>query len=143
MLACCGLVLLSAASPAVAEQPGGDTKAAKPAKPALEKGMSAEAIIKLIGKPAEVKPIPVPEGETGKAETWIYRRDLGTRSIHVPIGTREVPAFAGIGVPESRQVSREIIYGMKTVRIYQVTSLLMFDGKLVVASQTQEKTENY
>lgn len=113
------------------------------AKRALEKGMPAEEIIKLIGKPAEIKPMPVPEGGTGKAEMWIYRRSGGTRSIQVPVGTRQVPGFVGINQELSAQHRTEVIYGPKTIRIFNVTSLLMFNDQLVLARQSQETEERY
>jgi hypothetical protein len=131
----------AAAAPAPAPAPG--AKPAKASRPALEKGMTAEQVLKLIGKPSEIKPMPVPEGGTGKAEMWIYRRDGGTRTVQVPIGTRQVPGFVGINQPLSEQHRTEVIYGPKTIKIYQVTSLLMFNDTLMLARQTQETEERY
>lgn len=130
-----------AAPPAAPAAAGAN--AAKPAKPALEKGMTAEQVIKLIGKPTEIRPISVEDAGGGKAERWVYRRDGGTRIIQVPIGTREVPAFVGMVQEANQQHRSEVIYGPKTIRIFNVTSLLMVNDQLVLARQTQEAEERY
>jgi hypothetical protein len=130
-------------SPAAPAAPAAGAKPGKPSKPALEKGMTGEQVIKLIGKPTEIQAMPVAEGSTDKAETWIYRRDGGTRTVQVPIGTRQVPGFVGINQELSQQHRTEVIYGPKTIRIFNVTSLLMFNDKLILARQSQETEERY
>ena len=116
--------------------------AKSPAKPALAKGMTAEEVIKAVGKPVEIKPI---ESKDGKAETWIYRRKAGFAFINVPAGTREVPVFTGVGTTGNDRVQNqtEIIYTQKRVTVYQVTSLLMFNDRLVLAKQSKEQSEVY
>ena len=104
--------------------------------------MSAETILSIIGKPAEVKPMPSPDG---KAEMWIYRQQAGQKSVQVVVGEREVPAFTGVGQPGNDSVGtrKELIYGQKLVTVYRVTSLLMFNGQLALARQTQEQSDSY
>jgi len=125
------------------DKAGHDQAATKPQKPTLTKGMTAEEIVKLIGKPVEVKPMKLPEGSTGKAEVWIYRREAGTRSVPVPSGTREVPGFVNPALTDAAQHTTEIVYTNKIITIEQVTSLLMFDDKLIVARQYQEQRDRY
>lgn len=128
-----------------ADAPAGPAKeqktGASPKKQPLEKDMPADKIIELIGKPEEVTPM---ESKEGKAETWIYRRKVGTKSTQVVVGTRDVPAFVGIGLGnDSMQNRKELIYGMKDMSIVRVTSLLMFNDKLVLAKQWDELSEKY
>jgi hypothetical protein len=139
-----------AAKPAPAAEKAaaqGETKdAKKPGKKPLEKGMTGDEVIALIGKPQQVKPMPKQEGAEGKAEVWIYRRPAGEKSIQVVTGTQEVPAFNGLGQTGNDMASgtrTEMLYGNKTVKMFHVTSLLMMDGKLVLARQTQEQEENF
>jgi hypothetical protein len=128
------------AAPAAKDQKA-EASSKKPAKQPLEKDMPAEKIIELIGKPQEVTPM---ESKEGKAETWVYRRKIGTKSTQVVVGTRDVPAFVGIGVGnDSMQTRKEMIYGMKDISIVRVTSLLMFNDKLVLAKQWDEASEKY
>ena len=112
----------------------------KPAKTPLEKGMTAETVRKLIGEPNEIKKLKSPEG---KAETWVYRREIGVRFIDVAAGTRQVPAYVGVGGTDGMGTRTEIIYRKKRVIIYRVTSLLMFNDRLVLAKQVDEQSEHY
>lgn len=135
-------------SPKVAagDAASGTKDAKKPGKKPLEKGMTGDEVMALIGKPQQVKPMAKQEGVDGKSEIWIYRRPAGERSVQVVTGTREVPAFSGLGQNGTDMASgtrTELIYGNKTVKMYHVTSLLMMDGKLVLARQTQEQEENF
>ncbi len=136
-----GLLLGSAtAAPAVSNA---RTEAAskKAAKTPLEKGMTAETVRKLIGEPKEIKKLDSPEG---KAESWIYRREIGARFMDVAAGTREVPAFVGIGQGMDGMGKRtEMIITKRRVIIYRVTSLLMFNGQLVLAKQVDEQSDTY
>lgn len=107
----------------------------------LEKGMNEATIIEIIGKPTEVKHMESPEG---KAEMWIYRKEAGQRAVQVVVGEREVPAFTGVGSGNHGvATTKELIYGTKHVKLYRVTSLLMFNGELTVARQTTEQSETY
>lgn len=109
-----------------------DARASGPAKQ-LEKGMTAEGIIALIGKPAEVRAMDVPEG---KAEVWTYRRLLNEQVRQNAASVTMVPAFKGMnGDGPIIGDTPELNYHLEHVRDYQVTSLLMFDGKLVVGRQ--------
>lgn len=145
------VVLLGLSQPAfgAGDRKQGDSEAPAPrtsestAKPkrALERGMSAEEIIQTVGKPASIAAIASQEG---KAETWTYRRLLDTRVYQSADGQTSVPAF--IGMSATGPMIGEAFapaYRLKHRRTYQVTSLLMFDGKLVVAKQWREADESY
>lgn len=123
----------------VSETPSLSTDAAKPAKPSLQKGMDAATIIRIIGKPEQIKPMNSPEG---KAETWIYRRLLSRTVTQQATGTREMPSFDG-SIGNQLGSRSEVVYTNVMVETYQVTHLLMFNDQLVVAKQWREQTRSY
>jgi outer membrane protein assembly factor BamE (lipoprotein component of BamABCDE complex) len=112
--------------------------AAKRAATPLEEGMTAEDIQRIIGKPAEIKPIDSPEG---KAETWTYRRVLDKQTTQEPVSTSSVPAFNGL--PDKMGSAVTLEYRIKHTTTHQITTLLMFEGKLVKAKQWVTKTVSY
>ena len=106
--------------------------------------MTAEQGVAAVGQPLEKRPMKVPEGSTDKAETWIYRQEIGKRAVQVASGTREVPAYTGAGMGNAALGNTtEIVYSTKTVTDYRVTSLLMVNGQLVLARQTYEHSDRY
>jgi hypothetical protein len=113
----------------------------KKSRPALEKGMTAEAIIQSIGKPASVSLMKSPEG---KAETWIYRRLVDQQTFQSADSQTTVPTFIGMAADGPMLANSVIpVYRMKHRKTYQVTSLLMFEDKLVLAKQWREVDESY
>jgi len=113
----------------------------KAAKPGLEKGMSAETIVRLIGKPQEITPLTLSES---KAEKWIYRRRLSERTVQEAATTHTIPAYLGFSASgPSIGTSVELDFRLKHITTYQVTSLLMIDGKLFLAKQWQEQSQSF
>lgn len=118
-------------------RPGGETAAVNPSRAALEVGMTAQEVQGLVGKPVEIKPI---EGSEGKAETWIYRRQIGKNTTQdtIPSG------FSSGALPASLLgTSGPVEYRTKITTNYQVTSLLMFEGKLVKAKQSVSQVVSF
>jgi hypothetical protein len=110
-------------------------------KPVIEKGMSHEMIVQLLGQPDEVNPLKT---ETGKAETWIYRRKVG-QTVHQTANTQAfIPAMTGFtagGVTIGKALVPD--YRLKHVEAFQVTALLMVDGKLQLARQWYARNEEF
>jgi hypothetical protein len=137
--------LLGAGSPAFCAEAGAGaqpTAGTKPmaARPVLAKGMAAELIIQLIGKPIEVIPLTV---EGGKAEKWIYRRVVDKRTTQTAATTHDIPSLVGYSINGPViGTAVELDYHLLHVTIYQVTSLLVFDGHLVLAKQWMEKSQS-
>jgi len=69
----------------------------KPAKPVLEKGMPAETILKLVGKPTEITPLT---SSGGKAETWTYRRVVDTQHLLDATTVETIPVFVRASATE-------------------------------------------
>lgn len=88
--------------------------------PVLKKGMPAEELRRAIGDPDSVKPL---ETKEGAGEVWTYRRVA--RSSTKPIS---------LGGGQDR---------LERTTIYQVSSLLIFDGKFVAATQKLEEDRRF
>jgi hypothetical protein len=140
---------VSAAEPAAKAPPAEKTERAPKdtvtkAKPVLEKGMAGDLILKNFGQPYEIKPMETPDKET-KAERWIYRRKVKETSVQTASGQSTIPAYAGAG-PGGTQSFTEVVvpeFRPKLVIIYQVTELLMINGKLELAKQWMGQEEKY
>jgi hypothetical protein len=116
---------------------------AKPAKRALTKGMTADAIKALIGRPREIKPMKAP---AGKAEVWIYRRVTKELTRQTAASMQTVPAFVGVGMGVAGDGMGSVSvpeFRLEHIKIYQVTRLLMFNDKLVTAKQWFEKESSF
>jgi hypothetical protein len=111
-------------------------------KPALEKGMTAEAILQLAGKPAEVVALKTADG---KAEKWIYRRKVGQTVKQSADNQAFETRMIGFGGTGGVQIGPVAVpdYRIKYVVGYQVTALLMVDGKLQLGRQWYEREEKY
>ena len=112
------------------------------AQPVLEKGMAAADIMNLVGKPSEVIPMKTAEG---KAERWIYRRKVG-QTINQTANTQAYePAMIGFGGTGGVMLGTVVVpeYRLKYVVGYQVTALLIVDGKLQLGRQWYEREEKF
>jgi hypothetical protein len=145
------LLALACARAFAAESPAADpaapaaTEAKEPAKKKMiEKGMNTDEITKLFGQPKEIKPMESPDPAT-KVEQWIYRRKLKEVATQEATGQHMVPTFGGInpgGQPIMVDVP-QIEYRPKIVVIYQVTALLMVNGRLEIAKQWTEQEDTH
>ncbi len=112
------------------------------AAPVLEKGMEGTAIIQAVGKPAQVLPLKSAEG---KAEKWIYRRKLDDRVTQTEATQAFIPAMIGIAGDGKPMIGTAIVpdYRLKHIVVYQVTALLLLDGKLQLGRQWLEQEEKF
>ena len=125
---------IRAATPAPTAPATPDPKAGKvAADPAstLTQGMPAETILKIMGKPDEVKPMKT---EKGKAETWVYSHDLGQRVDQFQVSTPDIivsvtDAKGGVrqlvtpGHPETREIRYTMV---------EMIEVLMFNDHYVM-----------
>jgi hypothetical protein len=134
-LAC--FLLFAAAAVGVWAAP---VKAVK-AKPVLDKGMESALIAQLVGEPDEINPM---KSDAGKAETWIYRRKV-SQTIQQTANTQAyIPAMVGFD-SGGMIIGQALVpqYRLKYIRAYQVTALLMVDGKLHLGRQWTEEDEQF
>ncbi|WP_069960552.1 hypothetical protein [Lacunisphaera limnophila] len=109
----------------------------------LEKGMEADTVELLYGKPAEIKPMETPDATT-KAEQWIYRRKVSEKTIQTADTQSTIPTFGRADAGGVSIVDVPIVtYRLKHLTTYQVTALLMVNGRLEVAKQWQEVDSAY
>jgi hypothetical protein len=126
---------------AMAAGAGADSTPATKAKPVLDKGMDAATIIQLVGQPDEITPLKTADG---KAETWIYRRKTGQTVVQTANTQTTIPAMVGFqasGVLIGRAIVPQ--YRLKYIRDYQITALLMVDGKLQLGRQWAAQDEQF
>lgn len=104
--------------------------------PILKPGMTAKEVIRAIGKPERIKPR---ESKEGKAEVWTYRRELGRWTDQRVVAEMGLPAFISTGPGNGGMGTvYEPVYRTEHVTEIQVSSILMFDDKLVTATQQTE-----
>jgi hypothetical protein len=125
---------VNAAEPPAAPPAEKKAKEKKEKKP-LAKGMTAEEVMQIVGKPAEVKAVESPEGN---GEMWLYRRVAKRDTTQVATSVIDVPVFSPMS-PNLEGTMKEVVYSTQNVTYYQVTALLMVEGKLVYAKQWVEK----
>ena len=107
-----GRGLLAVVFLALLAAPAATRAGANPPAVTLSPGMTAEEIVKQIGRPAAVEPLP---NTDGKAERWTYRKR----------------------VPAKTPASPDAKPGL--TRTYAVLTLLIIEDKLVVARETTEE----
>lgn len=111
------------------------------ARPALEKGMTAAEVTALVGQPAEVRAL---SSADGKAEIWVYRRLVSACERQAATATRLIPAFGGPAMPDGGIVLvNDCVYQQEYTKTWQVTSLLMVDGRLELGRQRIERSVSY
>jgi len=113
----------------------------------LDKGVEAAEIHEHYGAPLEIQPIKSPDSAV-KAERWIYRRksservvqdqlssSMESRAIRKPDGTVETVVVSSGDSPSAQR--------RRLVITYQVTALLLVNGKLESARQWQQQEEKF
>jgi hypothetical protein len=145
LLAAALLLPFASAESSKEATPAPDKAAAK--KLVLEKGTAAADIRKAYGTPYKILPLDTAE-KSLKAETWIYRRKAGETvtqehlSDSVETYNFTVNSTNGNGSVQSVKISTPVLKS-KRVTTYQVTSLLIIDGRLEIAKVQQEREESY
>jgi hypothetical protein len=100
--------------------------------------MPSETVIKIMGQPAEVKPMKTQEG---KAEIWVYRRQVADRVDYVVISTPIIST-----VPDGRGSTRTVVTGERTDNQEQhhittdVIEVLMFNDHYVTQKITRTES---
>lgn len=108
----------------------------------LQKGMTAEAVKRIMGEPAEIKPMQSP---TGKAEVWVYHRTSSAPIQQVQVGTRstDITTIGGDGQAHVANRIEEPVFAQKIEIVDETVSLLMFDGKFIEQKESVQKRLEY
>jgi len=107
----------------------------------LEKGMTADEIRSLLGKPNQTTLMPTKEG---MAQLWTYERRL-LRSNRVAASTIAVPVYKGPGMGDSNNIGTidVPVDSDEHVVLLQTIKLMLLDGKLVewkVSAKEESRT---
>ncbi len=113
--------------------PGPETSAAEPVAPTLgvsrlQRGMTADEVRALLGKPDQAAMTPTREG---MAQLWTYRRRV-LRLNQVAASTIAVPVYKGPGMGDANNIgtidkptdSNEHVILMQTIKV------MLLDGKV-------------
>jgi len=113
-------------------------------KKVIEKGMTGDEIAGLFGRPAEIKPMKQ-DDPTVQAEQWIYRRKLKETTASSAAAPNSTPSFS---MSDANNAAYQVHvpttqYRIQRTTVYQLTALLMVNGRLEAAKQWTEQTEAY
>ncbi len=108
---------------------------AKPARPKLEVGMSAEQVRACIGEPHRVKTLKQKQAEV-QSEVWFYSYRVSTGVRNVAVGTRDDAPY----VDASGRVQMTQIPILQQVQDYvtETTELLMVNGTLAATKRYRQ-----
>jgi hypothetical protein len=135
-----GLGLVASLSSCSAPPVNNKASSPGPARPLsqLHKGQTSAQVETLLGKPAEIRPFSVKDGDL-QSEVWIYRVIVEEKEWQVPTGVREIPAVN----PRTGQaiVIQEPIYETQQVRTTDIVELLMVEQQLLEWKTRRETTQ--
>lgn len=124
-----------AQSPAPAAAP--ETPAAKPTRPTIATGMTADEIRQIAGNPAKIKRL---KKEGVQAEIWYYKynrlanvTDVATRTINVPW----VDPITGV-----TKMMPEPVYSQQRTFVVETTELLLVNGQLASSKRYRNVEKN-
>jgi hypothetical protein len=113
----------------------------------LQKGMTAEAVKRIMGEPAEIKLMST---TTGQAEVWVYHRMSSSPIRQVQVGTRITQGIPSSGAATGNtqsnmapQMVEEPVFAQQIDVIDETISLLMFNGKLIEQKVSAQKRQEY
>jgi hypothetical protein len=134
------LVQAANASPGPPDSTSGGSKTAavapKGPEAALIPAMPADMVVKIMGKPSTVKPMKV---QSGKAEIWVYSREIEDRVDYVQVSTPIIGAApSGNGTSRMVQTGEKLDNRAEHHITTEVIELLMFNDHFVAqkASRT-------
>ena len=148
-----GIAFASASTPesgrAAADHKSSGVASAGP-ESALQWAMPADAVRRIMGQPQEVKPMEAPNG---KAEIWIYTRQLGTHMDRIPIGavpimtTNSTVVGSGNntrpGPATQQKIGESIVYADVVVATVETVEVLMFNDHFVTQKVTRQDVRHY
>jgi hypothetical protein len=147
--------LLLVGARAVASSPGlaGNQSVQAPnedPKFALKWAMPAEAVRQIMGRPDEIKPMNAPKG---KAEIWVFTRELNQRVERLPVGA--VPIMATtyeidgschdkkMGRAHSQQIGETVVYGDLHYATLETVEVLMYNEHFVTQKVSRQDVRHY
>jgi hypothetical protein len=148
------LVGASAASPATCDlAPGGVVSAQVPAatpESALKWAMPADVVRQIMGEPERIKPMQSP---TGKAEIWVFSRQLNQHVDRLNIGSVPImtTSYSVVGSCNNKQpgptteqqIGETIVYGNLYSATEETVELLMFNEHFVTHRISRQNIRHF
>lgn len=109
---------------------------------ALREAMPADVVRKIMGEPLEIKPMKAPEG---KAEIWVFRRQVDVRVERVPVGSIPitVSTIGADGRAHEQTVGENIQYGDLHRATEETVQLLMFNDRYVTHKISRREIKHF
>ncbi len=110
---------------------------------ALQKGMAAAEVRRIMGPPDEIQAQPAP---SGKAEVWVYRRATVGSTKQVQVGVRPITqqVLGSDGTSRTVTLAQEPVYMQAHTKTTQTIRLLMYNDQFIeqkVISSSEEVFE--
>lgn len=133
---------VNAASPAASKNPNANSQpvaaSAENPEATLKPAMLSDVILKITGKPSEIRPMKAPDG---KAEIWVYRRETNPREGRIQIGS--TPIIISVqesdGIIRKYTVSEKAQFGDVHYFTAEMVELLMFNDQYVTQKVTRRE----
>jgi len=108
----------------------------------LKADMPADAVEKIMGKPAEVRSMASPDGH---AEIWVYRRLTDHRVERVQVGSIPITdtKIGADGKSYTVVLGENIQYADAHIDTEVTVELLMFNGRYVTAKSSRREVRHY
>ena len=109
---------------------------------ALQQGMPAAAVRQLRGQPDEIKAMNAP---SGKAEVWVYKREVGSRMDRVLVSSADIVTNIIDGSGRPHQVSTPGPMRFHDVHrvTEEVTEVLMFNDHFVTQKVSRRERQTF
>ncbi len=109
---------------------------------ALTQGMPADAVRKIMGKPAKITPMKAPNG---KAEIWNYERQTGERVDRVEIGSVPITTVSvgSDGKAHQQTIGETMQFGDLNVVTEEIVEVLMFNDHYVTHKISTRELKHY
>ncbi len=132
----------AADSSSAAKAPTDAKPAADSPESALKQGMPAAAVKQIMGQPLEVTPMKAPDG---KAEIWVYKRNVNVRVERVPVGSTPitVTSFGSDGQAHEQTIGEKVQYGDLYQATEETVQLLMFNDQYVTQKVSRKEIKHY
>ena len=124
--------------------PGSKPTAVSPDSPesALRAAMAADTVRHIMGQPEEIKPMKAP---SGKAEIWVYKREINRRVDRVQVGSTPITisVIGGDGQAHQQTIGENVLYGDLHHVTVETVELLMFNDHFVTCKVTRQQLKHY
>ena len=117
---------------------------------ALKWAMPAADVRQIMGQPETVRPLPAPQG---KAEVWVFTRQLGERVDRVPIASVPIMSTTYVidggcrqrlgGRAQEQKVGETIQYADLRVTTVETVEVLMFNEHFVAHKVSRQDVKRY